>query len=132
MRLSQYQMFESLQGRGDVIIGYLTAFRVALQMLYCHLNPFVYLIILKKFQEHHVFVFRSFSRLMFSTTVRENPRAEKVVYFGVGIKTMAKIKTALRLAVFVFPIISIIVQISSAAYFMNQNSTRPIEVVSTR
>ena len=130
MSLSKQRMFESLQGRGDVIIGYLSAFRVALQMLYSHLNPFVYLIILKKFQEHHVFVFRSFSRFMFSARVRENPRAKELVYRGMGIKILTKIKLALKLAVIAIPIISIIAQMSFSAFFMNQNPTRPIEVVS--
>ena len=130
MNLSHYQNFDTLKGQWDVIIGYLAAFRVALQMLYCHLNPFVYLIILKKFQEHHIFVFQTFSRFMFSTRVRENPRHNKVVHRGKEISTKTKNKVALKLAVFVIVIISIILQISFLAFFMNQNPTRPIEVAS--
>ena len=131
MRLSQYRMFESLEGQGDIIIGYLAGFRVVLQMLYCHLNPFVYLIILKKFQEHHVFVFRSFSRFLFFTRIQENSEVNKVDFFRVGIKTIKKIKVALRLAVLVIPIICIILQFSFSAFFINQHSTDPIKIVST-
>ena len=130
MRLSQYRMFESLQGRSDAIVGYLAAFRVALQMLYSHLNPFVYLIVLKKFQEHHVFVFRCFSRFMFSTRIQENYGSNKVVSSGVGIKTMRRNRVALKIAVLVIPIICIIAQISFSAFFMNQHPTGPIEIVS--
>ena len=131
MRISQYQTFASLQGRSDVIIGYLTAFRVALQMLYCHLNPFVYLIILKKFQTHHVFVVRSFLRFMFFTRVQRNPKVNKVDFFRVAIKTRTNIKNALKLVVVVIPIICIIHQISFSAFFMNQHSTSPTKILST-
>ena len=129
MDLSHYQNFDTFKGQGDLIFGYMTAFRVALQMLFCHLNPFVYLIILKKFQEHHRFVFRSFLRFLFSTRVREIPRANDVVHYGLGTKLMTKIKFALKLALFVIPSVCIIVQISFSTFFVNQNPTLPIEVV---
>ena len=131
MKLTQYTLFDSLPGRGDVIVGYLAGFRVALQMLYSQLNPFVYLIILEKFQKHHVFVFQSILRFMFFTRVQKNPRAEKLVNVGLRLKMMKKIRVSLKISIFVIPLICIIVQISFLAFFITQKSTIPINVVST-
>ena len=44
---------------------YLQAFRIPFQLLYSHLNPLLYLLVLKKFQEHHAKVFRWFLHLAF-------------------------------------------------------------------
>ena len=57
MQLLSYEQFDSLSYNVDSVIGYLASFRVPIQMLYSHINPFVYLVVLKKFQEHHLVVY---------------------------------------------------------------------------
>ena len=44
-------------------------FRIPLLLLYSHLNPIVYLIVLKKFQKHHVTVFKWIWRQLFLKNV---------------------------------------------------------------
>ena len=39
--------------RFDLLVSYAILFRIPFQLLYSHLNPLLYLIVLKKFQEHH-------------------------------------------------------------------------------
>ena len=45
---------------------YVQAFRIPIQLFYSHINPFLYLLVLKKFQQHHYFVFRFFWRKLLS------------------------------------------------------------------
>ena len=49
-----------------IIWTYIEAFRIPLQLIYSHLNPFIYLIVLKKFQDHHVTIFLAIGRFWFS------------------------------------------------------------------
>ena len=44
---------------------YARAFRIPFQLLYSHLNPLLYLLVLKKFQQHHLRVFRWILRQLF-------------------------------------------------------------------
>ena len=49
----------------SVLSMWVETFRIPLQLFYSHLNPFVYLIVLKKFQQHHVTVFKWIWRQLF-------------------------------------------------------------------
>ena len=60
-------------------MGYFFAFKIPLQMLYSHLNPFVYLIVLKKFQQYHIDVLTYCKKFLFFESVSvENDVSSKV------------------------------------------------------
>ena len=51
---------------------YVVSLRVPLQLLYSHLNPFIYLIVLKKFQKHHIDTLKWIFCIILQTPVVQN------------------------------------------------------------
>ena len=52
--------------------SYIVSFRIPFQLLYSHLNPFIYLIVLKKFQKHHIATLKWIFRTFLQTQVVQN------------------------------------------------------------
>ena len=79
----------------DIIVSYAVIFRIPFQLLYSHLNPLLYLLVLKKFQKHHKQVFLGIFHLAFSTTRKrpiDDPYSRNVfLYWGVQISKIFKI-----------------------------------------
>ena len=53
--------------RLEFVLSYAILFRIPFQLLYSHLNPLLYFLVLKKFQQHHKKLLQRFFRLILST-----------------------------------------------------------------
>ena len=62
-----YEFYYSGISRFDFVVSYAILFRIPFQLLYSHLNPLLYLLVLKKFQDHHKKIFLGFFHLILST-----------------------------------------------------------------
>ena len=60
---------------------YVVSLRVPLQLLYSHLNPFIYLIVLKKFQKHHIDTLKWIFRMFLQTPVVQNSNLKNAFNF---------------------------------------------------
>ena len=69
-------MTSDLFGNFSHVFTYGVALSIPTQLLYSHLSPFVYLLVLKKFQEHHIKVLMSIWNSLFSKAVDDTAELE--------------------------------------------------------
>ena len=79
----------------DFVLSYALLFRIPFQLLYSHLNPLLYLLVLKKFQQYHKRVFVGIFHLMLSTKRDAHSEGSYSQYrlFHIGFQMSKVLKT---------------------------------------
>ena len=115
----------------SVLTLWIETFRTPLQLLYSHLNPFVYLIVLKKFQQHHVSVFKSTWRLLFFEKIStgKSVSRDEVVSSLVHVSKIAQFFLSITFIGLAFGfLVSHVSNTSMSVKYFRENQVRPLIV----